>query len=37
MHSKQVMIVKLVLGYKLVNAFSVYDTHSGKPDQEKEN
>ena len=35
-HNKQVMIAKLVLGKRLVNVFSVYAPHSGKPDEEKE-
>jgi len=34
-HSERAMIVKLVLGDRLVNVFSVYAPHSGKPDYKR--
>ena len=34
--SERIVIVKLVLGKRLVNAFLVYAPHSGKLDEEKE-
>jgi len=33
MHSKQVTIVKLVLGERLLNVFPLYVPHSGKLDE----
>ena len=35
-HSERVLVLKMVLGDCLLNVFTVYATHSGKPDEEKE-
>jgi len=35
-HSERIFILKTVLGDCLLNAFTVYAPHSGKPDDEKE-
>jgi len=35
-YSKQIVIVKLALGERLVSVFLVYVLRSGKPDEEKE-
>ena len=36
MHSERIMVLKMVLGDRLLNVFSVYAPHSGRPDEEKE-
>jgi len=35
-HSERVLVLKVVLGDCLLNVFTVYAPHSGKPDEEKE-
>ena len=35
-HSERIMVLKMVLGDRLLNVFSVYAPHSGRPDEEKE-
>jgi len=35
-HSERVLALKMVLGDCLLNVFTVYAPHSGKPDDEKE-
>jgi len=35
-HSERVLDLKMVLGDYLLNVFTVYALHSGKPDEEKE-
>ena len=35
-HSERVLVLKMVLGDCLLNVFTVYAPHSGKPDEEKE-
>ena len=35
-HSERALVLKMVLGDCLLNVFSVYAPHSGKPDEEKE-
>jgi len=35
-HSERVLVLKMVLGDCLLNVFTVYVPHSGKPDEEKE-
>ena len=35
-HSGRIMVLKMVLGDRLLNVFTVYAPHSGKPDEEKE-
>jgi len=35
-HSERVLALKMVLGDCLLNVFTVYVTHSRKPDEEKE-
>jgi len=35
-HSERVLVLKMVLGDCLLNVFTVYTAHSGKPDEEKE-
>ena len=35
-HSERIMVLKMVLGDGLLNVFSVYAPHSGRPDEEKE-
>jgi len=35
-HSDRVLVLKMVLGDCLLNVFTVYAPHSGKPDEEKE-
>ena len=35
-HSERIMVLKMVLGDRLLNVFSVYTPHSGRPDEEKE-
>ena len=35
-HSERIMVVKMVLGDRLLNVFTVYAPHSGKPDEVKE-
>ena len=31
-HSERIMVLKMVLGDRLLNVFTVYAPHSGKPD-----
>jgi len=35
-HSERIMVLKMVLRDRLLNVFSVYAPHSGRPDEEKE-
>ena len=35
-HSERILILKMVLGDRLLNVFTVYAPHSGRPDVEKE-
>ena len=35
-HSERIMVLKIVLGDRLLNVFTVYAPHSRKPDDEKE-
>ena len=35
-HSERILVLKIVLGDRLLNVFMVYASHSGKPDEEKE-
>ena len=35
-HSERELVIKMVLGDCLLNVFTVYAPHSGKPDEEKE-
>ena len=35
-HSERIMVLKMVLGDRLLNVFSVYAPHSERPDEEKE-
>jgi len=35
-HSQRVLVLKMVLGDCLLNVFTVYAPHAGKPDEEKE-
>ena len=35
-HSERILVLKMVLGDHLLNVFTVYAPHSGKPDEEKE-
>ena len=35
-HSERIMVLKMVLGDCLLNVFTVYAPHSGKPDEVKE-
>ena len=35
-HSERILVLKMVLGDRLLNVFSVYAPHSGRPDGEKE-
>jgi len=35
-HSERILVLKMVLGDRLINVFTVYAPHSGKPDEEKE-
>ena len=35
-HSERILVLKIVLGDRLPNVFTVYAPHSGKPDDEKE-
>ena len=35
-HSERILVLKMVLGDRLLNVFSVYAPHSGRPDEEKE-
>ena len=35
-HSERILVLKMVLGGRLLNVFTVYAPHSGKPDKEKE-
>ena len=35
-HSERILIMKMVLGDRLLNVFMVYAPHSGRPDEEKE-
>ena len=35
-HSEKIVVLKMVLGDRLLNVFSVYAPHSGRPDGEKE-
>ena len=35
-HSERILVLKMVLGDRLLNVFTVYAPHSGKPDEEKE-
>ena len=35
-HSERIMVVKMVLGDRLLNVFTRYAPHSGKPDEVKE-
>ena len=35
-HSERILALKMVLGDRLLNVFTVYTRHSGKPDEEKE-
>ena len=34
-HSERILVLKMVLGDRLLNVFTVYAPHSGKPDEEK--
>ena len=34
-HSERVLVLKMVLGDCLLNVFTAYAPHSGKPDEEK--
>jgi len=34
-HSERVLVLKMILGDCLLNVFTVYAPHSGKPDEEK--
>ena len=34
-HSERIMVLKMVLGDRLLNVFSVYAPHSGRPDEEE--
>ena len=35
-HSERIMVLKMVLGDRSLNVFTVYALHSGKPDEAKE-
>jgi len=35
-HSERILVLKMVLGDRLLNVFTVYAPHSGKPDEEKD-
>ena len=35
-HSERILVLKMVLGDRLLNVFTVYAPHSGKPDEVKE-
>jgi len=35
-HSERVLVLKMVLGDCLLNVFTVYAPHSGKPDEDKD-
>jgi len=35
-HSERILVLKIVLGDRLLNVFKVYAPHSGKPDEKKE-
>ena len=35
-HSERILVLKMVLGGRLLNVFTVYAPHSGKPDEKKE-
>ena len=35
-HSERILVLKMVLGDRLLNVFSVYAPHAGKPEEEKE-
>ena len=35
-HSERILVLKMVLRDRLLNVFTVYAPHSGKPDEEKE-
>ena len=35
-HSERVLVLKMVLADCLLNVFTIYAPHSGKPDEEKE-
>ena len=35
-HSERILVLKMVLGDRLLNVFSVYASHTGKPEEEKE-
>ena len=35
-HSERILVLKMVLGQRLLNVFSVYAPHAGKPEEEKE-
>ena len=35
-HSERILVLKLVPGDRLLNVFSVYAPHTGKPEEEKE-
>ena len=35
-HSERILVLKMVLGDRLLNVFTVYAPHTGKPEEEKE-
>ena len=35
-HSDRILVMKMILGDRLLNVFSVYAPHAGKPEEEKE-
>ena len=35
-HRERILVLKMVLGDRLLNVFTVYAPHSGRPDEEKE-